>query len=106
MIKREVDKISKPMSNPAVGLLVDTIEHFELSQIVAAKGLNISRSYLNGVFKGKRGVSVELALRAQAYLGISAELLVKLQAQYDFEKSYHENYSDFEKVIVKLGCAG
>jgi len=105
MITRDADKISKPMSNPAVGLLMDTIEHFELSQIAAAKGLNISRSYLNGVLKSKRGVSVDLALRAQAYLGISAELLVKLQAQYDFEKSYHENYPGFEKVIVKHKCA-
>jgi addiction module HigA family antidote len=105
MIKRDRDKISKPLSNPAVGLLIDTIEHFELSQIVAAKGLNISRSYLNGVLKSKRGVSVELALRAQAYLGVSAELLVKLQAQYDFEKSYHENYTKFENSIVRLECA-
>ena len=93
------------MSNPAVGLLMDTIEHFELTQIAAAKGLHISRSYLNGVLKSKRGVSVDLALRAQAYLGISAELLVKLQAQYDFEKSYHENYPSFEKSIVKHECA-
>ena len=105
MIKRDTDKISKPMSNPAVGLLVDTIEHFELTQIAAAKGLNISRSYLNGVFKGARGISVDLALRAQAYLGISAELLVKLQAQYEFEKSYHENYLGFKKVIKKHECA-
>ena len=105
MIKRDTDKISKPMSNPAVGLLMDTIEHFELTQIAAAKGLKISRSYLNGVLKSKRGVSVDLALRAQAYLGISAELLVKLQAQYEFEKSYHENYPGFEKVIAKHECA-
>ncbi|GAA5496625.1 hypothetical protein Rhal01_02810 [Rubritalea halochordaticola] len=89
MIQREPNKIAKMASNPAAGILGDTIEHYGLSQAEVARGMGVRPSLLNETLKGKRGVSVDLAMRAEAYFGMSAQLLVRLQADYDFQKAYY-----------------
>lgn len=104
MIKRDTNRVSKPLSNPASGLLEDTIDHYEISQSKAAEGMGVHKGMLNEVLKGKRGVSIDLALRAEAFMGVSASLLVRLQAQYDYEQAYHDKHSQYEKTIEPLEC--
>ena len=39
------------------------------------------------IFAGRKGVSADTALRFERYLGISAALLIRLQAEYDLSKA-------------------
>jgi len=88
-IPRDPLEIPKPLSNPAAALIRDTIAHHGITQAQAAEAMKISRAQLSDVIRQKEGVSATLALRVQICLGIPGDLLIRLQAQFDFQKTYH-----------------
>ena len=80
----------KLQTNPAAGLLQDELEVREIAAAKAARDVSIPRSRLSDIFAGRKGVSADTALRFQRYLGIPAELLVKLQAEFDLSRALDE----------------
>ena len=88
-IPRDPAKIPKPQSNPAAALIRDTLEHHGLTQAAAAAAMKISPAQLNDILRQKKGVSASIALRFQACFGTPGDFLIRLQAQYDFQKAYH-----------------
>ena len=102
MIKYDPNKIPKPLSNPAVGLIIDTLEHHGVSQAKVAKAMNITPQLLNNVIKGRKGVSTELAIRFGLCFDIPASLLVNLQATYDFQIAYHQKQAILEKEVKQI----
>jgi len=89
-IPRDHLKIPRPLSNPAAALIRETISHHAITQAEAARAMNISTAQLSDVIRQKKGVSANLALRAQFCLGIPGDLLIRLQAQFDYQKAFHE----------------
>lgn len=88
-IPRDLLKIPKPQSNPAAGLIRDTLEHYGITQVEAARAMKISPAQLSDVIRQRKGVSAAIALRFQACFGTPGDFLIRLQAQYDFQKAYH-----------------
>ncbi|MFT6862587.1 MAG: addiction module HigA family antidote [Akkermansiaceae bacterium] len=88
-IKRDPTKIPRPLSNQAAGLIEDTLAHFQISASEAYRAMQIPRGRFTDIFKGRKGVSADTALRLERYLGLSAQLILKLQAEFDFQKAYH-----------------
>lgn len=80
----------KLQTNPAAGLLQDELEVREIAAAKAARDMSIPRSRLSDIFAGRKGVFADTALRFQRYLGIPAELLVKLQAEFDLSRALDE----------------
>lgn len=66
-------------------LIRDELEERHLTQAKLAEQIGVSPSLLNEVVNGKRGVNTELALLLEAALGISAELWLKLQSDYNMQ---------------------
>ncbi len=79
--------IPKLKTNPAAGLIADTLEHENLSAAEASRAMRIPRSRLCDIFAGRKGVSADTALRLERYLGIPAPLLMRLQAEYDLSRT-------------------
>lgn len=88
-IVRDPLKIPKPISNPAAALIRDTIIHHGITQAEAAEAMKVSKAQLSDVIRQKKGVSANLALRIQLCLGIPGDLLIRLQAQFDYQKTFH-----------------
>jgi len=88
-IPRDPLKVPKPLSNPAAALIRDTIEHHGITQAEAADAMKVSKAQLSDVIRQKKGVSANLALRVQYCLGIPGDLLIRLQAQFDYQKAFH-----------------
>lgn len=65
----------------------ECLEPLGLSVTEAARVLGVSRQALNNVVNGKAGVSAEMAVRLLKAFGGSAELWVKLQANYDLSEA-------------------
>lgn len=99
MIKRDIKKIPKPLSNPAAGVIEDMIVHHETTQSAAAKAMGVAASLLNETIKNKRGVSVDVALRFEHCFGFPAKTLMALQADYDFRKAYHANFNNLKNEV-------
>ena len=56
-----------------------------MTQAKLAEQIGVSPSLLNEVINGKRGVNTELALLLEAALGISANMFLQLQADYNMQ---------------------
>lgn len=89
----------KLQTNPAAGLLQDELEVREIAAAKAARDMSIPRSRLSDIFAGRKGVSADTALRFQRYLGIPAELLVKLQAEFDLSRALDEKGAAIQRQV-------
>lgn len=75
-----------PMKNPPhPGRIVrqDCIEPLGLTITEAAKALGVTRQALNNLVNAKAGISPEMAVRLSKAFGGSAEMWLRLQANYD-----------------------
>ena len=98
-ILRDPLKIPKPLSNPAAALIRETIAHHSVTQVEAAETMKISKAQLSDVIRRKKGVSANLALRVQFCFGIPGGLLIRLQAQFDYQKAFHAKNKDLQTEI-------
>jgi addiction module HigA family antidote len=89
----------KLRTNPAAGLIHDELEAREIPAAKAARDMAIPRSRLSDIFAGRKGVSADTALRFERYLGISAGLLIRLQAEYDLSKAVADKGAQIRKEI-------
>jgi len=92
----------KLKTNPAAGLIHDMLEHSAVPAAKAAREMNIPRSRLSDIFAGRKGVSADTALRIERYLGISAELLLRLQGDFDLSRAREEKGSEIRREVSSL----
>jgi antitoxin HigA-1 len=73
------------MKNPPhPGRIVkDAIEELNLSIVVAAEGLGITRQQLHKVLAGRSAVTPEMAVRLERALGSTADTWLRMQMNYD-----------------------
>lgn len=87
------------LSNPAAGLIEDTLEYYGISHAQAARDMGIPRSRLSDIFAGRKGVSADTALRFERYTKSPADLLIRLQAEYDFRKAQQEKLPEIKRTV-------
>ena len=88
-------------------ILKDEIECLGISQRRLASEMGISYTLLNEVLNGKRQVNAELAMLAEAALGLDADTLVRMQARYNIQvarqdKTFSERLAKIRKLSAML----
>ena len=73
--------------HPGEILLEEFLEPAGLTQAAFAEQLGWTRTRLNELIKGKRGITAESALDLADALGTSAKLWMNLQTTYDLDKA-------------------
>lgn len=68
-------------------ILVDEIEANGFNQIDFAKLIDLKRSQLNEIIKGKRNINADLALLLEKALRIDADFWMEAQKNYDLDKA-------------------
>lgn len=58
-----------------------------IKQAKFAKILNVQPSHLSELLQGKRSLSADMALKIQGALGMSAQSLLRMQANYDYDSA-------------------
>lgn len=81
-------------------VLKDEVEARGISQKTFAENVGISYKILNDIFNERRSVSIENAMIFEAALGISAQTLIGLQAEYDMAKA--KQNSSFIKRLANI----
>ena len=89
-------------TNPAAGLIHDELEARGIPASKAARDMHIPRSRLSDIFAQRKGVSADTALRVERYLGVSASLLMRLQADFDLSKASREKGVEVKRTIKPL----
>lgn len=86
-------------------ILKEEIEYRGISQRKLAAQMGVSYSVLNEVLNAKRPVTTEYALLFEAALGIDAEPLIGMQADYNMQivkqnKSFTDRLEKIKKVAA------
>lgn len=69
---------TRPPAHPGM-VVYDELEHLHIPQTTFAEQTGISRSLVNQVLKCRRGMTTEFALLTEAFTGIPAQILLKMQ---------------------------
>lgn len=86
MAKRNIKQPTNPF-HPGEVLLEEFLKPGGVSQIAFAERLGWTRTKLNELIKGKRGITAETALDLSEALGTSPRLWMNLQATYDLARA-------------------
>ena len=79
------------------------LEERGISQKEFAEMLDMQKSHLNEIIKGKRAMSISVADKIEEVLGISSVSLMNLQTQYEYDLRQIENRSiEEQEAINKL----
>jgi len=73
--------------HPGEILLEEFLEPMKITQTAFAEKLNWTKTRLNELIKGKRGITAESALDLADTLKTSPKLWMNLQATYDLDKA-------------------
>jgi len=71
--------------------LSEEMEARGLKQVDLAKELGLSKTEINLVVNGKRGITVPLAINLERVLGVSAETWMNLQMKFDIDLEKKKN---------------
>ena len=89
----------RPPTHPGEMLLEEFLKPLGISQSAFARQLEVSFPRLNEVINGKRSVTTDTALRLARVTGMSAELWLGLQQDWDL---WHALRSEEADKIAKL----
>jgi addiction module HigA family antidote len=73
----------RPPTHPGEMLLKEFLEPLGVSQVEAAKRMNIPFQRLNAIVRGRRGVSADTALLFEALTRWDAQIWLTFQAKWD-----------------------
>lgn len=74
-----------PPASPGEILHSDFLEPLGISVYALAKAMHVTRSRVNDIVLGRRGISADTALRLARYFGTSPEFWINLQSAHDLE---------------------
>ncbi len=76
-----------PIIHPGEILLEDFLKPMNISAYRLSKEIKIDQTRISEILKGKRGISVDTAMRLSKFFGNSVEFWINLQTHYEIEKN-------------------
>jgi addiction module HigA family antidote len=78
-----IDQLREQPTHPGEMLLEEFLRPQAITQVDAARNLNISTTRLNEIIRGKRGITADTAWRLGDWLGTGPEVWMNLQSKWD-----------------------
>jgi antitoxin HigA-1 len=88
-----------PPPHPGETIREDILQPLDMSVNQLAKHLGITAARLNEIVNGRRGVTVDTALRLARYLGTSPEVWMGLQLEYDLRLAQQTKAPEIERTV-------
>lgn len=96
-----INKLTPAIAIPPGEYLKDILDKKNLKQREFAITIGMAHSQLNEIIKGKRGISVELAIILEAALNIDKDYWVNLQSNYELTKANLDKNLQKKVAIIK-----
>lgn len=93
-----------PPIHPGEVLMEDFLEGFGITQNKLAVSIGVPPRRINEIVHGKRGITADTALRLGRYFGVSPQLWLNLQTQYELELA-EDRVSDQIAAITPIQVA-
>ena len=88
-------KLLAPIS-PGEILFEDFMKPLELSINALARDIDVPPNGISEIVSGKRAVTADTALRLRKYFGVSPEIWLGLQADYDLRRAKRTSWPKIE----------
>lgn len=79
--------------------LKEVLDDFGLTMNQLAKALHVPANRVTAIVNGSRGITAETALRLARYFGTSAQMWMRLQANYEMDVAKNELDARIRKEI-------
>lgn len=99
------EELLLPPIHPGIILSEEFLEPMNISQYRLAKDIGVPPRRINEIVKGKRGISVNTALRLARYFGLSERFWLNLQTRYDLETEKDRLSGRLEREVKVLAAA-
>jgi len=86
--------------HPGEILREDFLTPMQLSIYTLAQAIKVSRSRVNDVVLGRRGITADTALRLARYFGTSPDFWMNLQARYDLDVADRTSRRQIEREVA------
>jgi antitoxin HigA-1 len=90
---------------PGEILQVEFLEPLGISQAQLARDLDLPVNRIAGIIKSERAINADTALRLAARFETSADMWLRLQADYDLRLARQGNWPAIERKIKKRAAA-
>ena len=87
-----------PNIHPGEILLEEFLKPMGITAYRLAKETNIDQTRVSEIIKGKRGISVDTALRFSKFFGNSPEFWINIQIHYDLEEKRNILKKELRKI--------
>jgi addiction module HigA family antidote len=87
-----------PNIHPGEILWEDFLKPMNITAYRLAKETRIDQTRISEIIKGKRGISVDTALRFAKFFGNSPEFWINIQNHYDLEEKKSRLAKELEKI--------
>jgi addiction module HigA family antidote len=92
--------MASPLPHPGGLLLREYLKPMGVSQSAFARHIGVDACVVSSIVKGKRSITLDLALKISAALGTSAEMWLRGQYLHDLTNAYIDGRA--EKVAGKI----
>lgn len=99
------EELLLPPIHPGIILSEEFLEPMNISQYRLAKDIGVPPRRINEIVKGRRGISVDTALRLARYFGLSERFWLNLQTRYDLETEKDRLSGRLEREVKVLAAA-
>lgn len=89
-----------PPVHPGEILRDEFLTPMELSVYRLAQAIKVSRPRLNDIVLGRRGITIDTALRLGRYFGMTPEFWINLQTRYDLDVAERTTRRRIEREVV------
>jgi len=90
---------------PGEILLEDFLKPLGISQNRLARDIKVPVSRIAGIVSGSRAITADTALRLGAYFGVSAQLWLGLQSDYDLQIAHQRDWPHIRVTIRRHDAA-
>ena len=87
---------------PGEILLEEFMRPLGVSQNKLARDIDVPAGRINDIVHGRRAISADTALRLGKYFGVSPEMWLGLQADYDIRRARRDSWPKIEGRIRRL----
>lgn len=94
-----------PAVHPGEVLWEDFMKPLNLTQYRLAKDLGVPRLRISQIVRGQRAITTDTAMRLARYFGTSAEIWLRVQAQYDLETAQEKSGRRIAREVKVLDTA-
>lgn len=83
----------------------DLLNTYHITQYQLAKSMGVPETRISEIIKGKRSISVDTALRLEAFFGMSAEFWLRMDNGYKIRLTRQQKKQEIQKIPKFLELA-